>query len=280
GRGGGLEDRRHRGDPGREHVDEPELGPRVDEEEAEGERPHDHVCHDHETAPVEAVGERAAEEGDDPIRQVVSDEHRGHQGGRVGEPQHEAGERDDQEPVAAEGDQLSEEEQAEVAVPAEERPRLPPDVGAGGTELVGALHERRPYQARTLADRNARDDGSLRRRSYGPLRPAWVPKPVPADGRRRQPSRYRRESGTRSTGRARSGRPSSVTVPSSGETSIAGTVVFATRSPRPSPRVRRTGTILRRVPIARAIPPSAAACETNVIESEAPARPVPPQSRP
>ena len=57
------------------------------------------------------------------------------------------------------------------------------------------------------------------------------PRRVRADrSRRRSASRYRRESGTSATGSHASTRPPSVTSPSSGETSMAGTAVLATMS--------------------------------------------------
>ena len=90
---------------------------RPDGEERDAERRSGDVARDHETAPIEAVGEPPRPRRREEDRQLLRHDQDAHREGLARHLEHQAAERDEQEPVAAERDHRREEQAAEVAVP-------------------------------------------------------------------------------------------------------------------------------------------------------------------
>ena len=106
---------------GHHAVRNPHLIRRAHEQQSQNQEASHHVGDDHQAPPVHAIDDNARERTDDRDRQKLHNHHPGDGRGRAGEVQQQGIHGDRVEPVAQLRDRLPDEEQAEVAVAAEER---------------------------------------------------------------------------------------------------------------------------------------------------------------
>ena len=86
---------------------QPDLAAGAHEEEPEAEKTSAHVRGDHDLPAIETVDEMTGRRRSDQVGELLDREYESHEDGRSRDRPHEDEQRDEQEPVAAEGDQRS-----------------------------------------------------------------------------------------------------------------------------------------------------------------------------
>ena len=123
----------------------------MDEEEADAQDRTRDVADNHQQAPIQTVGQQAAQGRSGEVGQVLRADHEGYREPRRRQALDQLEQSDQKEPVASKRDQRSDVQVSEVTVPAEQRPARPDAISHG----AAIRHSVRDYRYCALGDPDA-----------------------------------------------------------------------------------------------------------------------------